>query len=99
MFLSLFRRKSLTFVDLLNCVCLTFVYLFFSWKSIISRSFWAQVTENALSLATTPLTMATPAAADDPRADSGPALFQGSEHVLDVEHLPTAEDLWHCGRT
>ena len=69
------------------------------WKSIISRSFWAQVTENALSLATTPLTMATPAAADDPRADSGPALFQGSEHVLDVEHLPTAEDLWHCGRT
>ena len=72
---------------------------FFLWKSIISRSFWAQVTENALSLATTPLTMATPAAADDPRADSGPALFQGSEHVLDVEHLPTAEDLWHCGRT
>ena len=26
-------------------------------------------------------------------------LFQGSNHVLDVEHLPTAEDTWRCGRT
>jgi hypothetical protein len=26
-------------------------------------------------------------------------LFQGSNHVLDVEHLPTAEDIWRCGRT